>query len=335
MRGKKLNGYAAAGAVLLIIASIIGIASYNLRMRGLYMAGIFAQILGQICIAHVGILGLLIIGVGRLAKSKVMMLIGCGAYALKNIIYTYDCLMAMQYSDNRRLMLLQVGIDVFALATAIILFVFILNYGKMKNIRYIWYIPAICIGISSIFTLCYYGQVYPRMFWVLKNEIGDILAAILNILGIIFICLDIVKAIYPERQKTVYSGQAYRMQPQQTVPGATGQYVQNMAGSYAQPQCRQGQNNPQFQYQQMTGNMQQQKNTSQVMNQQMAGNVQPQYQQMRNNMQNQNIQMQTTAGNGEHKLSLEEELKKYKELADDGVITMQEYEEKKKKLLGL
>ncbi len=50
---------------------------------------------------------------------------------------------------------------------------------------------------------------------------------------------------------------------------------------------------------------------------------------------NQNQQMQANTQSTEQVLTLAEELKKYKELVDAGIITEQEYEEKKKKLLGL
>lgn len=45
--------------------------------------------------------------------------------------------------------------------------------------------------------------------------------------------------------------------------------------------------------------------------------------------------MQANAQSTEQVLTLAEELKKYKELVDAGIITELEYEEKKKKLLGL
>ena len=99
----------------------------------------------------------------------------------------------------------------------------------------------------------------------------------------------------------------------------------NVSGQHVQ------QGNPQMQYQQMAGNTQQR--YQQMPNINTAQYQQPQYQQMLNT--NQNQQMQANTQSTEQVLTLAEELKKYKELVDAGIITEQEYEEKKKKLLGL
>ena len=99
----------------------------------------------------------------------------------------------------------------------------------------------------------------------------------------------------------------------------------NVSGQHVQ------QGNPQMQYQQMAGNTQQR--YQQMPNINTAQYQQPQYQQMLNT--NQNQQMQANTQSTGQVLTLAEELKKYKELVDAGIITEQEYEEKKKKLLGL
>lgn len=102
-----------------------------------------------------------------------------------------------------------------------------------------------------------------------------------------------------------------------------------------------------MQYQQMAGNTQQR--YQQMPNINTAQYQQPQYQQTQyqttpnsaryqqtvNNTQPQYQQMQANTQSTEQVLTLAEELKKYKELVDAGIITEQEYEEKKKKLLGL
>ena len=122
-------------------------------------------------------------------------------------------------------------------------------------------------------------------------------------------------AAYVNNQSRTYQSQPYRVQ--QPMGNVSGQHVQ--------------QGNPQMQYQQMAGNTQQR--YQQMPNINTAQYQQPQYQQMLNT--NQNQQMQANTQSTEQVLTLAEELKKYKELVDAGIITEQEYEEKKKKLLGL
>ena len=286
-------------------------------------------------IQGIGAIGVIVIAIGRLAKAKTVMLVCSVAYMLCEVIYTYNSLSGLAGSDGFY-GVMNLFVNIFCLAAVVVLFIFILKFEKLKSMKYIWYIPAGCALISGLFMVGMYGTAILHSPFAYKMSL--ILPILFRIAGILFIGLDLMKlsaekktvpnmngvpnTAYANNQARAYQGQPYRA-PQQR---------NDTAGQYAQ------QGNPQMQYRQMAGNAQQRyqqmpNNTVQYQQPQTNPQTQTQYQQTSN--ANQNQQTQANAQSSEQVLTLAEELKKYKELVDAGIITEQEYEEKKKKLLGL
>lgn len=324
MRGRKISGYAIVGAICLMLLAVTDIA----RIAKYYVPYMFNGFLPQVIMQSIGAVGLIVIAIGRLAKAKTVMLAGSIAYMLCEIIYTYTSLTGMAGS-NGFYSVMNLLINIFCLAAAVGLFVFILKCEKSKKLKYIWYIPAGCVLLAGIFTVVVTG--IGILYGKFAYKMAIILPILFRISGMLFIGLDLMKigaekkvvpnmngvpnVAYVNNQSRTYQGQPYRAQ--QPMGNVSGQHVQ--------------QGNPQMQYQQMAGNTQQR--YRQMPNINTAQYQQPQYQQMLNT--NQNQQMQANTQSTEQVLTLAEELKKYKELVDAGIITEQEYEEKKKKLLGL
>lgn len=340
MRGRKISGYAIAGAIclmLLAVTDIVHIAKY-------YVPYMFNGFLPYIIIQGIGAAGLIVIAIGRLAKAKTVMLSGSIAYMLCEVIFTYNSLSGIAGSDDFY-GVMNLLINIFCLAAAVVLFVFILKCEKSKNLKYKWYIPAGCALFAGIFTVVVTG--IGILYGEFAYKMAIILPILFRIAGMLFIGLDLMKigaekkvvpnmngvpnAAYVNNQSRTYQSQPYRAQ--QPMGNVSGQHVQ--------------QGNPQMQYQQMAGNTQQRYrqmpniNTAQYQQlqyQQTQYQTTPnsaRYQQTVNNTQPQYQQMQANTQSTEQVLTLAEELKKYKELVDAGIITEQEYEEKKKKLLGL
>lgn len=383
MRGRKISGYAIVGAICLMLLAVTDI----VRIAKYYVPYMFNGFLPYIIIQGIGTAGLIVIAIGRLAKAKTVMLSGSIAYMLCEVIFTYNSLSGIDGGEDFY-GVVNLLINIFCLAAAVVLFVFILKCEKSKNLKYIWYIPAGCALFAGIFTVMVIG------IGILYSEFAYNMAIMLPILfriaGMLFIGLDLMKigaekkvvpnmngvpnAAYVNNQSRTYQDQPYRAQ--QPMSNAPGQHVQQgnpqmqhqqMAGNtqqryqqmpnintaqYQQPQSNQQTqyqttpnsaqyqqtvNNTQSQYQQTQSNAQTQyqqtSNSANAQYQQIQSSKQAQYQQMLNT--NQNQQMQANAQSAEQVLTLAEELKKYKELVDAGIITQQEYEEKKKKLLGL
>lgn len=383
MRGRKISESTIAGAICLMLLAVMDI----ILIFRVYVLGIVVGIPSFIIIQCIEAIGVIVIAIGRLAKTKTVMLVGSVAYMLCEVIYTYNSLSVITV-DNDFYGVMDLFENIFCLAAAVVLFVFILKFEKSKSMKYIWYIPAGCALISGIFTMRMYGTL------ILHGEFGYDMLLILPILfriaGMLFIGLDLMKigaeketvpnmnsvpnAAYANNQVRAYQGQPYRA-PQQR-GNAAGQYAQQgnpqmqyqqmqnntqqkyqqmpntNTAQYQKPQAnpqtqyqttpnsaqyQQTVNNAQSQYQQTASNpqtqYQQTTNSANAQYQQMQNSTQLQYQQMTNT--NQNQQMQANAQSTEQVLTLAEELKKYKELVDAGIITEQEYEEKKKKLLGL
>ncbi len=340
MRGRKISGYAIAGAICLMLLAVTDIA----RIAKYYVPYMFNGFLPQIIMQSIGAVGLIVIAIGRLAKAKTVMLAGSIAYMLCEVIFTYNSLSGIAGSDDFY-GVMNLLINIFCLAAAVVLFVFILKCEKSKNLKYKWYIPAGCALFAGIFTVVVTG--IGILYGEFAYKMAIILPILFRIAGMLFIGLDLMKigaekkvvsnmngvpnAAYVNNQSRTYQSQPYRVQ--QPMGNVSGQHVQ--------------QGNPQMQYQQMAGNTQQR--YQQMPNINTAQYQQPQYQQTQyqttpnsaryqqtvNNTQPQYQQMQANTQSTEQVLTLAEELKKYKELVDAGIITEQEYEEKKKKLLGL
>ena len=324
MRGRKISGYAIAGAICLMLLAVTDIA----RIAKYYVPYMFNGFLPQVIMQSIGAVGLIVIAIGRLAKAKTVMMSGSIAYMLCEVIFTYNSLSGIAGSDDCY-GVMNLLINIFCLAAAVVLFVFILKCEKSKNLKYKWYIPAGCALFAGIFTVVVTG--IGILYGEFAYKMAIILPILFRIAGMLFIGLDLMKigaekkvvsnmngvpnAAYVNNQSRTYQSQPYRVQ--QPMGNVSGQHVQ--------------QGNPQMQYQQMAGNTQQR--YQQMPNINTAQYQQPQYQQMLNT--NQNQQMQANTQSTEQVLTLAEELKKYKELVDAGIITEQEYEEKKKKLLGL
>ena len=384
MRGRKISGYAIVGAICLMLLAVTDI----VRIAKYYVPYMFNGFLPYIIIQGIGAAGLIVIAIGRLAKAKTVMLSGSIAYMLCEVIFTYNSLSGIAGS-NGFYSVMNLLINIFCLAAAVVLFVLILKCEKSKNLKYKWYIPAGCALFAGIFTVVVTG--IGILYGEFAYKMAIILPILFRIAGMLFIGLDLMKigaekkvipnmngvpnAAYVNNQSRAYQGQPYRAQ--QPMGNAAGrQYVQQgnpqmqhqqMAGNtqqryqqmpnintaqYQQPQSNQQTqyqtapnsaqyqqtvNNTQSQYQQTQSNAQTQyqqtSNSANAQYQQIQSSKQAQYQQMLNT--NQNQQMQANSQSAEQVLTLAEELKKYKELVDAGIITQQEYEEKKKKLLGL
>lgn len=350
MRGRKISGYAIVGAICLMLLAVTDI----VRIAKYYVPYMFNGLLVPVIMQSIGVIGLIVIAIGRLAKARTVMLAGSIAYMLCKVIYAYNSLSGIAVS-NDFYSVMNLLINIFCMAAAVVLFVFILKCEKSKNLKYVWYIPAGCALLEGVFAVVVtdFGVLHGPFAY----KMSIILPILFRIAGMLFIGLDLMKigaekkavpnmngvpnAAYVNNQSRAYQGQPYRAQ--QPIGNAAGQYVQQ---GNLQMQYQQMQNNTRQKYQQMpnTNTAQYQKpqanpqtqcqttpNSAQY--QQTVNNAQSQYQQMPNT--NQNQQMQANAQSTEQVLTLAEELKKYKELVDAGIITEQEYEEKKKKLLGL
>lgn len=351
MRGRKISGYAIVGAICLMLLAV----TYIVRIAKYYVPYMFNGLLVPVIMQSIGAIGLIVIAIGRLAKARTVMLAGSIAYMLCKVIYAYNSLSGIDVS-NDFYSVMNLLINIFCMAAAVVLFVFILKCEKSKNLKYVWYIPAGCALLEGVFAVVVtdFGVLHGPFAY----KMSIILPILFRIAGMLFIGLDLMKigaekkavpnmngvpnVAYVNNQSRAYQGQPYRA-PQQ-MGNTAGQYAQQgnmqmqyqqMAGNTQQrypqmpnnaAQYQQAQNNPQTQYQQMPNN-------PQVQYQQMPNSTQAQYQQTSNT--NQTQQTQANAQSSEQVLTLAEELKKYKELVDAGIITEQEYEEKKKKLLGL
>ena len=351
MRGRKISGSAIVGAICLMLLAVMDI----IRIFRFYVPYMIPGLMVQAVIQGIGAIGVIVIAIGRLAKAKTVMLVGSVAYMLCEVIYTYNSLSGLAGSDGFY-GVMNLFVNIFCLAAAVVLFIFILKFEKLKSMKYIWYIPAGCALISGIFMVGMYGTAILHSPFAYKMSL--ILPILFRIAGMLFIGLDLMKlsadkktvpnmngvpnTAYANNQVRAYQRQPYRAPQQgnpqmqyQQMPGNAQQRYQQMPNNAVQYQ--QTQNNPQTQYPQMPNNPQAQyrqtANHAQMQYQQMSNSTQTQYQQTSNTNQNQQTQANTQSS--EQVLTLAEELKKYKELVDAGIITEQEYEEKKKKLLGL
>ena len=81
---------------------------------------------------------MIVIAIGRLAKAKTVMLSGSIAYMLCEVIFTYNSLSGIAGSDDFY-GVMNLLINIFCLAAAVVLFVFILKCEKSKNLKYKWF----------------------------------------------------------------------------------------------------------------------------------------------------------------------------------------------------
>lgn len=233
MRGRKISGYAIAGAICLMLLAVTDIA----RIAKYYVPYMFNGFLPQVIMQSIGAVGLIVIAIGRLAKAKTVMLAGSIAYMLCEIIYTYTSLTGMAGS-NGFYSVMNLLINIFCLAAAVGLFVFILKCEKSKKLKYIWYIPAGCVLLAGIFTVVVTG--IGILYGKFAYKMAIILPILFRISGMLFIGLDLMKigaekkvvpnmngvsnAAYVNNQSRTYQGQPYRAQ--QPMGNVSGQHVQ-------------------------------------------------------------------------------------------------------------